>query len=195
MTKIFLATPITPLLGSNLKFKACAKKKVKRILDDLRTRLNAKVFCAIEREKWGDAALDGLGCTAPDFHELKNSDIVVAFPSSSYGVHVELGWASALKKPIIVCLSTQRGFDSPLAEGLETLTRCSYIRYKSTDVFPDKTTWNVAVRPRISEELRLLLSSAPSPSNGIRPFILKHSPIFGQFFSDLKVSFCFCPVT
>lgn len=146
---IFLATPITPLLQGNT-FNAEAEKSIKHILSNLRSSLCPNVFCAIEREEWGKALMTGDECTVPDFVKLKEADLVIAFADHSYGVHVELGWASALGKPIILCVNEEIGFKSPLVEGLATLTPVKQVFYKNCQVLPDIQQWNDKVFPKIT---------------------------------------------
>ena len=58
-----------------------------------------------------------------DFKEMKESDVVLAFPGNpiSGGVHIELGWASALNKKIYLFLEKNASY-SPLIEGMKTIT-------------------------------------------------------------------------
>lgn len=62
-------------------------------------------------------------CTYLDFEGIKESDVIVAYPGSpiSGGVHIELGWASALNKPIVLLLKKDEEY-SPLIIGLHTKT-------------------------------------------------------------------------
>ncbi len=62
-------------------------------------------------------------CTLDDFKEMNESDVILAFPGNpiSGGVHIELGWASALHKKIYIFLEKTANY-SPLITGLKTVT-------------------------------------------------------------------------
>lgn len=87
-----------------------------------------KVFNAHRRERWGADSLEPGQFTRLDFDEISASDLLVAFPGSpaSLGTHIELGWASAQQKPIVLLL--ERGGDyAPMLRGLPRLTRIATI--------------------------------------------------------------------
>ena len=73
-----------------------------------------QVFNAHKREKWGEQFLEPEDFTKLDFDEIAASDVLVAVPGppASLGTHIELGWASALGKPIVLLL--ERGEDYAL---------------------------------------------------------------------------------
>lgn len=83
----------------------------------------ADIFLAHFREKWGKELMTADECTFDDFKEMKESDVVLAFPGNpiSGGVHIELGWASALNKKIYLFLEKNASY-SPLIEGMKTIT-------------------------------------------------------------------------
>lgn len=110
-------------------------------------------FCAIEREKWGKELMSGTECTKPNQDGLIASDIVIAFPDSSYGVHMELGWASILKKRIIVLTNTKIGIKTPLVEDLNTITKANNIFYTSRELLPTEDVWQNILLPQIKELL------------------------------------------
>ena len=58
-----------------------------------------------------------------DFKEIINSDLILAIPSDSMGVAVELGWASALNKTIIFILNGEMF----AFEKLYQVTECRFI--------------------------------------------------------------------
>jgi nucleoside 2-deoxyribosyltransferase len=156
-TKIFLGTPITPLLGSDGLFDKKAMNHLKIILNDLKS-CEFDVFCAIEREEWGHALMEGIECTVLDYKGLEESDIFLAFPNSSYGVHMELGWASALQKPIIMVVNEDIGVKTSLVEGLNTVTPSKIIYYKSENEFPSLSQWENELKSKILNALNEMLS-------------------------------------
>ncbi|MFH1917083.1 MAG: nucleoside 2-deoxyribosyltransferase [Nanoarchaeota archaeon] len=80
------------------------------------------------REEWGAKWMDPEICTPLDYEDIKASLVLIAIPGNpaSGGVHIELGWASALNKRIILLLENNKHY-SNLVEGLGTVTNVSYI--------------------------------------------------------------------
>lgn len=153
MKKIFVATPITLLLDEDGCFDSECKDRLSHILATLKDIFQAEIFCAIEREKWGDAVMPGDFCTPLDLQGLRESDVVLAFALNSYGVHVELGWASALNKPIIFLNNKTYGFYSPLTEGLHTITSTEYFSFDDILPFPCQKEWSEQLIPQIGKVL------------------------------------------
>lgn len=81
------------------------------------------VFNAHKREKWGAAFLAAGEFTRLDFAEVSRSDVLVAIPGppASPGTHIELGWASALGKPIVLLLERDTDY-APMLHGLRGLS-------------------------------------------------------------------------
>nr|WGD65771.1 nucleoside 2-deoxyribosyltransferase [Bacillus subtilis] len=73
-------------------------------------------------------------CTKIDFDEISTCDLFVAFPGSpaSPGTHIEIGWASALKKKIVLLLEKDRDY-AFLIQGLNVVADVEYINFKDTD--------------------------------------------------------------
>lgn len=142
--KIFLGTPITGIVdkrGSGTvnehNYKALCK-----ILNDLRD-LGHQVFCALEEENFGKTDVTSEFCTKRDFNYMKDHDIYMVFPNESYGCAVELGWASAFKKPIYIGINSKIGSKTPLYEGLAAITdNVHVVEYESQGVFPCEEEWN-----------------------------------------------------
>ncbi len=82
------------------------------------------VFLAIRSEEFGAKPRPPEVCTPFDLLEMLHADCVIALPEESYGVHIELGWASALNKPIILLLKQDQTMTSPLLAGLPAISRC-----------------------------------------------------------------------
>ena len=132
---IFLAFPFTQLIDK--KSNRLNTKTVK-FLEDLRNQLidnGHTVFLAHYREKWGKELMTPEECTADDYREMIKADIVIAFPGFpiSGGVHIELGWASALKKSILIFLEKDKEY-SPLLTALYTISNTHIYQYEKMDV-------------------------------------------------------------
>ena len=98
-----------------------------------------EVVLAHEREKWGKGLLPPEVCTKLDFDKISEADVVIAYPGNppSGGVHIELGWASALGKKIVIIMDHKDRY-SPLVSGLHTITSVIYINDKKLSVIIDK---------------------------------------------------------
>ncbi len=131
---IFIAFPFSQLIET--KTGLLSKNNI-FLLENLRNRLiedHHQVFLAHYREKWGKALMLPAECTTDDFNEMKKTDLVLAFPGwpISGGVHIELGWASALGKKIVLILKNKTDY-SPLVYGLEAVTDTEIINYDILD--------------------------------------------------------------
>lgn len=119
MYKIFIACPISKYLtedGMNLNFETF----IQEVYEVCKT-YTSNVFMALYREDYGKARMEDHICTPLDFEEMQESDLVIAFPEDSMGVAVELGWASALKKKVVLILN-EKDKSSPLIRALNTVT-------------------------------------------------------------------------
>ncbi len=134
---IFFAYPFTQLCNDNLGEVDMPNRN---FLEQIRNRyisLGHTFFLAHYREGWGKDLMGADICTPLDMIEMQKSDIVLAFPGSpiSGGVHIELGWASALKKNICLFLDQNQRY-SPLVLGLKEITNVSVNYYD--DLKPNK---------------------------------------------------------
>jgi hypothetical protein len=130
--KIFIAFSFTQLIDDTT---GILKNNVREFLVEIRNELICNghdVFLAHYREDWGEKLMGPLECTPKDFDEMRNTELVIAFPGSpiSGGVHIELGWASALGKKIILMLDKNQIY-SPLVEGLMTITKVETYQYEA----------------------------------------------------------------
>ncbi|WP_373142106.1 nucleoside 2-deoxyribosyltransferase [Mycobacterium marinum] len=101
--KVFVAAPFGRYLGRDGEFDT----RFRRHLEEFYARLTdagLEYFSAQVNENWGASPLSPAECVPIDYDELLSSDAVVALLGTppSLGVAIELGWASALGKPIIV---------------------------------------------------------------------------------------------
>ncbi|MFF4750327.1 nucleoside 2-deoxyribosyltransferase [Streptomyces sp. NPDC002514] len=89
----------------------------------------ATVFNAHHSEAWGAEWRAASVCTPIDFTAMAHSDVVCAIVGSpqSGGVAVELGWASALHKPILLVLPSASGH-SQLIDGLGSITSVASVQ-------------------------------------------------------------------
>lgn len=125
--RVFLGAPFSAHICENTQeIDRKMRSSIERIAFAIR-EIGASVFVAHEREDWGKRLLSPDLCTELDFCELQNADVLVALADEpSYGVCVELGWASACHIPIVL-FSWHGDFQTstPLVEGLNRITQVS----------------------------------------------------------------------
>jgi len=104
---------------------------IRRLEDD-----GCEVHNAHRREGWGSAFMTPEECTKVDFTEISRCDVFVALPGypASPGTHVEIGWASAMGKPIVLLLND--GCDYAfLVRGLHAVAQVTYLIFgENTDI-------------------------------------------------------------
>ena len=89
------------------------------------------VSSAQKREAWGKEIMPPETCTPLDYVGIRNADVVVAIPGdpASGGTHIELGWATAHGKQLVVLLEQDRYY-SPLVYGLgSAFDNVQYVSY------------------------------------------------------------------
>lgn len=119
MYKIFIGCPITKYLNGNIFTNEDFKRFINKVYD-ICTNYADEVFLALKREEFGKNIMSDV-CTELDYKEMMTSDLVVAIPDDSKGTAVELGWASVMKKRIILILNTRIRY-TPLITGLNDIT-------------------------------------------------------------------------
>jgi nucleoside 2-deoxyribosyltransferase len=132
---VFLAAPYSQWMDWSRKQVV---PKWRGRLENLRTALiaeGADVFSAHHNEQWGQSWLEPEQCTPLDFAAVQASDVVCAVLGNplSGGVAIELGWASAMGKQIVVALPTEVAI-TPLVAGLDTIAH--------TELYPEDPQWS-----------------------------------------------------
>jgi nucleoside 2-deoxyribosyltransferase len=141
--RVFLAAPYSQWMDPETG-EVAVRHRAR--LERLRTRFidsGARVFSAHHNELWGRGWLPAEQCTPADFHAMRAAQVVCAVvgdPPSS-GVAVELGWASAFGKPIVV-LTTETAACSPLILGIGSITTARQVVV--SDLWTDDVVASVA---------------------------------------------------
>lgn len=129
--KVFISCPFTGLCDEE---KYEIKDEYKDFFNNLISLLeerNCEYYLAIKRENWGIDHKGPEECTKSDYEGVKSSDILIVIPGNniskgiSGGVHVELGWASAMKKKLHILIEENFEY-SPVLKGLSSLTDTTY---------------------------------------------------------------------
>lgn len=118
--RVFLACPITDLLNPQKGNLPSHYETFIKCLHAFLKQRSDSVFLALEREEWGANLMEAEICTPLDYKEMQACTAVVAYPGESRGVAVELGWASALRKPLILLLEEGVSY-TPMIDGLDRL--------------------------------------------------------------------------
>lgn len=79
--------------------------------------------------KWGDVYIDPKEMGKKSLEVVTSSDVIVAYPERSVGVNIELGWASLLKKKIIL-LVNERDDIHLMHAGLNGVTNSEIIKFR-----------------------------------------------------------------
>ncbi|SHF58711.1 nucleoside 2-deoxyribosyltransferase [Streptoalloteichus hindustanus] len=120
--RVFLAAPFAQWLSAD----GVVDSRARRGLTALRQtflNLGLPVFSAHHNERWGQGWLPPETCVPSDFRAMQTADVVCAYLGTppSGGVCLELGWASAMHKPVLLVLD-DGARPSQMIEGLATVT-------------------------------------------------------------------------
>lgn len=109
---IFISCPISKYYNSNNKVNRDYINFLEKIYQICNEK-SESVYLAIKNDDYNIRDMDSDEvCTLNDYNALLMSDLVIAIPEDSQGVAIELGWASALKKKIIVVYESQYAYSS-----------------------------------------------------------------------------------
>ena len=118
--------PVTGVVAGNKRVM------IEQLIECLQTK-DYEVRNAHVREDWGGRWMAPEVCTPLDYEEIATADLFVALLGSpgSGGVHVELGWATALGTRVVMLLE-EEGRYSSLIYGLGEVGNVRYVRYRTT---------------------------------------------------------------
>lgn len=129
--KCFLAAPFKSLVDKTTS--KMEEREIKKILDliEYLENKNFEVHNAHKRENWGQDFMTPDECTRIDFQQIRECDLFVAFPGNpaSPGTHIEIGWASAFSKQIILLLENSEKDYAYLIRGLGVICDVKQIVY------------------------------------------------------------------
>jgi nucleoside 2-deoxyribosyltransferase len=128
--KVFVAGPFYGLVDEKTGVMDDSAQARITLLIDYFEQAGCEVYNAHRREAWGKEFLTADVCTKLDFDEIADADLWVGYPGvpMSPGTHVEIGWASATGKPMVVLLEKDERH-SFLVTGLATVANISYIHF------------------------------------------------------------------
>lgn len=128
--RLFIACPISKYLtedGINKDFEDFIKELV-----SLCRKHFKEVYIALEREEYGKRKMYGSICTILDFRKIETIDTLLAIPENSMGASIEIGWASALEKEVIV-VTDKKYKQSELVKSINCITEGTTINIDSSN--------------------------------------------------------------
>lgn len=133
MKRIFISCPISKYSDDD-QISEDYKGFIKKIFN-LCKNSSESVYLALERENYEIKQMknDDI-CTLQDYKAICNADIVVAIPEDSQGVAVEIGWASALDKKIILVLDQIYTY-SALIKAINVVTDAIIVNIERKDEY------------------------------------------------------------
>jgi hypothetical protein len=158
--RIFIACPISKFFVGERKLDPEFKSFIQGVQQTCR-QYSSDVFLALERELFGDALMDGVQCTPLDYAGMKRADDIIAFPEDSQGVAVEIGWASALNKRLLV-FTDQRFHYSPLVSCIHTVCNARVLRYEHQSYAKSLTSVLPAIHEFLDHSVAQPSQRAPS---------------------------------
>ena len=147
---IFISCPISKYYNSDNKIDGDYIDFLEKIYCICSEKSNS-VYLAIKNDNYNieEMASDEV-CTLTDYNALLQADLIFAIPEDSQGVAIELGWASALKKKVIIAYENGYTYSS-LIKALSEVT-------DTTLLFMDKETCYSSVDEVFFEKLKKLIS-------------------------------------
>lgn len=142
--KIFLAAPFKNKI-INGKLEDSYKEFLLNIKNIL-SKQGHEVHLALEREKWGEEFWTDEDCTKKDYQEIKESEIILAYFDESFsgGVHIELGWASEMKKRIYI-ITNNKGNLCSLIKGLGIVSDAKIIEFNQPEDLFEKLNLEISL--------------------------------------------------
>ena len=109
---VFVAAPFWAYVDKETgEFDREAFGSIDRLLQHF-DKQGCTVYNAHRREEWGQAFMEPEQFTPMDYEQIVSSDVIVAVPGSpaSPGTHIEIGWASANKIPMVLLLDEDKEY-------------------------------------------------------------------------------------
>ncbi|AFS39681.1 nucleoside 2-deoxyribosyltransferase [Leuconostoc gelidum subsp. gasicomitatum] len=126
---IFLAAPFKQLLTAEQVIDSRNKNMINKVIQLLENQ-HFIVDNAHKRENWGRNMMSPNQCTHADFQAIKSCQLFMAFPGTpaSPGTHIEIGWASACEKQMVLLLQKDTTY-AYLVTGLGAIGNVTYLYY------------------------------------------------------------------
>jgi hypothetical protein len=135
MPKVYITAPFTKksINGSNKVYGEIKDESYKNFLEIIDATARKCGFQTVlphrDIHEWGNTNLTTDEIGKKSFESLRSSDILIAYPEDSKGVNVVIGWASMLKKKIIILLNEKEAL-SFCYISLNGLTETRIVKFK-----------------------------------------------------------------
>lgn len=128
---MFVAGPLTKRLDPETKL--VPEKDIRRIkrMKEFLVGKGHGVFNAHTQEGFGANSPNPDVFTKRDFDDIKNCDLLLAYPASR-ATYIELGWATAWDKKIILLLRNGRNYSS-MVKGLLSFPNVTGVKFSDED--------------------------------------------------------------
>lgn len=132
--KIFLAAPFTDRIDPSTHVVEQSYRRWLELIIQHLESLGHRVIGEHSREDWGAKLEPPKTAIQNDFNAVRDCELLIAYLGNppSIGVNMELGFAIAFQKPIIVIQEKQSRIPY-LLDGIGRLTRTSQIRFTNNN--------------------------------------------------------------
>lgn len=132
---VLIGGPLTSLVDAEGRMDAAHRRRYETLIEFFSSR-GWGVLSAHREEGWGSAIVSPEECTSRDYEWMLQCDLFVAFPGApaSPGTHVEIGWASAMKRPMILLLE-EGHTHAFLVTGIGTVATARFLPYREGEAF------------------------------------------------------------
>lgn len=138
MSKVYISAPFR-MHSSEVEgreYGVLNSENYKQFLESIERLIKKLGFkvCLPHRDEgqWGNIYISPEEITEICFNLIRSNDILVVFPGKSRGVHIEIGYAAALGKKLLIFLSKGEK-ESTLLKGISHITEMKVFRYKSVN--------------------------------------------------------------
>ena len=136
MPKAYIAAPFTEKSVDKIKTQVYGEIKdisYRNFLEVIENALKETGFETFlphrDIQKWGSIYIEPTIVVKKSLEALNSCDLLVTYPEKSAGANIELGWASAFNKKIIVLIH-EREMPSLMQIGLEGLNDTKILRFR-----------------------------------------------------------------
>lgn len=153
MTTVFIGGAFKAWVDPDTRMIGTERRRLFEAVIEHFETIGCLVHNAHRDEGWGAAMVPAKTCTRRDWGWMRESDLFIVLPgiAASPGTHIELGWASAMGKPIIV-LREPGDVIADLVLGLSDLAPVRYLTWRGPECLLELT-----------EAARQLGVAVPSP--------------------------------
>lgn len=200
VSRVFLGGPVQYAVSPDGKFEGHLKQVILKLVGVLLSAGYQVDSCHLEEDFGRDIPADTADLAARDYHWMKKCDAYVALFSSdadghlrrSDGTCIEIGWATALKKPVLLVLDgISETSCSHLLQGLAAAGNICLTDME--EVFGDPDAFLGRLAQLIYSQGPEILVDKQSPPEGSFPVekhALTHLKIFADYQCNLNCVHC-----